>query len=164
MSTTSPSLERAEYITGSRRVKHYLRVTARNFMFFQLCPRKPIKQNTQNGNNFIKLSFIVILFRNGVHIRPARLPHPPTRMARFQTDSRNRPKGLEVGRESGHIHFRKTGGHILRQSGQGREAATVTKFDMGRSVFHLSYIYMSVCIATNPLTKIMAYVDIDLFF
>lgn len=40
--------------------------------------------------------------------------------------------------ESRHIPYRKTGGHILRQSGQGREAATVTKFYMGRSVFHLN--------------------------
>lgn len=145
MSTTSPSLERAEYITGAKRVKHYLRVRRRFFMFFQVSPLCPIKQNIENVINFTKAPCIIILLPSGVYACPAGGDTPLCCLIRFRTDSQNRPKGLEVGRESGHIHFRKTGGHILRQSGQGREAATVTKFDMGRSVFHLPlHIYIDV--------------------
>jgi hypothetical protein len=142
MSTTSPSLERAEYITRASTVKHYLQGKPRFFMFFDLCLRFVIKQNIENSINFIKFDFNEILLSNGVHSRAPYTAFMAECLPRFPPDSQNQSKGLAAGTESAHIHPRKTGGHIIRQSGQGREAATVTKFDMGRSVFHLPFIYI----------------------
>lgn len=137
MSTTSPSLERAEYIMRFPRVKHYLRGRRRFFMFFEDCPRFRIKQNIGILLSFIIYDIFIILLSTW----GTRLPVPRRNTGQAapdsSLDSRHLRKGLAAGAESPHIHFRKTGGHIYRQSGQGREAATVTNSDMGRSVFHL---------------------------
>ena len=87
------------------------------------------------------------LFHKNIHfynkiIRLAKPPPPPVVIlhitlppvsARFSAAAQI---DLERRGESRHIPPRKAGGHILRQSGQGREAATVTNFYMGRPVFH----------------------------
>lgn len=113
-------------------------------MFFHLCPVFPIKQNLQFRIYYIKQTICIILLPSEVQIAPPAPTFPPCSNPPRSADSRpiletcqNMPKGLAARAESHHIHSRKTGGHIYRQSGQGREAATVTNFDMGRSVFHL---------------------------
>lgn len=125
-------------------------------MFFHLCPVFPIKQNIQFRINYTKLYVLITLLPSGVQRAPHAPAFPPCPNPPHRADSRpiletrqNMPKRLAAGAESHHIHFRKTGGHIYRQSGQGREAATVTNFDMGRSVFHLSLLT-----APLPLTFI----------
>lgn len=146
------------------RVKHYLRGRRRFFMFFEDCPRFRIKQNIGILLSFIIYDiFIILLLTWGT-----RLPVPRRNTGQAapdsSLDSRHLRKGLAAGAESPHIHFRKTGGHIYRQSGQGREAATVTNSDMGRSVFHLPPYIQTPCAATKQLTVVMTYGHIISFF
>ncbi len=61
-------------------------------MFFQLCPRNPIKQNTQIQKNYTKLSMGEILLRIGVHMRPQPCP------AHLYNDDDSKPI-LETGRK-----------------------------------------------------------------